>query len=420
MGLAERRKAMGYSQERFATVIGVDRTTVGRWDRGETTPEAVHRPKMAEALQLSLAELDALLTPPQADFPECTASPPCDRHGSEENDEMIRREFLRLMVVTGSLMALAPDDADAIAEVADRGSVGDFRLMNGHLWQVYQLARSKSSVTAVVKDQLAALNEGLKESGRAGGLYEVAGDLFQLSGELSFDGNRYTDAATSYALAAKASSHARAFDLWACALVRHAYVDVYERRYSEAAETLDVAQRVAKRGDSALSTRHWVSSVQAEVYAGLQDLGACEKALDEALRVADLTTPVHPGGWLRFDGSRLAEERGARYVQLGRLDLAEETLKRALESKPLSRGQSFRRRGAVLVDLAAVGAKRRDAEQAVRYGGEALRLAERSRSGYVARRLQALQGELRTCGRDRRVVELNTEIDVLQKALRKG
>ncbi|MGD3106750.1 helix-turn-helix transcriptional regulator [Streptomyces sp. YGL11-2] len=418
MGLAERRKAMGYSQERFAAVIGVDRTTVGRWDRGETTPEAVHRPKMADALQLGLAELDALLTPPQAHFSELTASPPCDRHGSEEID-MIRREFLRLMVVAGSLMALTPDDADAIAEIADRGSASDFRLMNCHLWQVYQLARSKSSVTAVVQDQLGALNEALKESGREGSLYEAAGDLFQLSGELSFDGNRYTDAAASYTLAANASSRARAFDLWACALVRHAYVDVYERRYSEAAETLEVARRVAKRGDSALSTRHWVASVQAEVHAGLQDLGACEKALDEAQRVADLTTPVHSGGWLRFDGSRLAEERGARYVQLGRLDLAEKSLKHALESNALSRGQSFRRRGAVLVDLATVGAKRRDAEQVATYGGEALRLARKSGSGYIARRLQALQGDLKVCGRDRRVVELNSEIGVLQEALRK-
>ncbi|MER6052300.1 helix-turn-helix transcriptional regulator [Streptomyces sp. NPDC001793] len=420
MDLAERRKAMGYSQERFAAVIGVDRTTVGRWDRGETTPEAVHRPKMAEALQLGLAELDALLTPPQADFPECTASLPCDRHGSEEIDDMIRREFLRLIVVAGSLTALTPENADAIAEVADRGSAEDFRLMNCHLWQVYQLARAKSSVNAVVKDQLGALNEALKESSRAGGLYEAAGDLFQLSGELSFDGNRYTDAAASYTLAAEASSHARAFDLWACALVRHAYVDVYERRYSEAAETLDVARRVAKRGDSTLSTRYWVASVQAEVYAGLQDLAACGKALDEAQRVADLTAPVHPGGWLRFDDSRLAEERGARYVQLGRLDLAEETLKRALASEALSRGQSVRRRGAVLVDLAAVGAKRRDAEQVVTYGGEALRLAKRSGSGYLARRLQALRGDLKTCGRNRRVVELNTEVDVLRKTLRKG
>ncbi|MEU7634650.1 helix-turn-helix transcriptional regulator [Streptomyces sp. NPDC039016] len=420
MGLAERRKAMGYSQERFAAVIGVDRTTVGRWDRGVTTPEAYHRPKMAEALQLSLNELDALLTPPRADFQECTASPPCDRHGTEEIDDMIRREFLRLMVVAGALTALAPGDADAIAEIVDRRSADDFRLMNSHLWQVYQLARSKSSVTPVVQGQLGALNDALKESSRGGGLYEAAGDLFQLAGELSFDGNRYTDAAASYALAASASSNVQAFDLWACALVRHAYVDLYEGRYTEAAETLDVAGRVAKRGDSALSTRHWVASVQAEVYAGLQNLGACERALDEAQRVADLATPVHTGGWLRFDGSRLAEERGARYVQLGRLDLAEETLKRALESRALSKGQSFRRRGAVLVDLAAVGAKRRDVEQVITYGGEALQLAKQSGSGYIARRLQGLQMDLQKCGRDGRVASFSTEIGSLQTMLRKG
>jgi hypothetical protein len=29
------------------------------------------------------------------------------------------------------------------------------------------------------------------------------------------------------------------------------------------------------------------------------------------------------GVWLRFDNSRLMEERGARYVELGHLDLAE-------------------------------------------------------------------------------------------------
>ncbi|MGW2667309.1 helix-turn-helix transcriptional regulator [Streptomyces sp. NPDC001272] len=33
MGLAERRKALGYSQEKSAELLGVDRTTVGRWER---------------------------------------------------------------------------------------------------------------------------------------------------------------------------------------------------------------------------------------------------------------------------------------------------------------------------------------------------------------------------------------------------
>ncbi|MDJ0384682.1 hypothetical protein [Streptomyces sp. G-G2] len=41
--------------------------------------------------------------------------------------------------------------------------------------------------------------------------------------------------------------------------------------------------------------------------------------------------------------------------------------------------QSYRRRGAVLADLAAIGAKRRDPEQVVLYGREAI-----PKPGYVA------------------------------------
>jgi len=413
--LAKRRKAMGYSQEKFAHALGVDRTTVGRWERGETTPEAVQRPRMAELLQLDLAELDALLTPPQADLLESAASPSEDRHSSGEIDDMIRREFLRLMAVTGALTALGTDEAEATAEAVERGSLGDFHRMNGHLWQVYQLARSKGSVITIVQDQLNVLNDALKTSPsrRASALCEAAGDLWQLAGELAFDGNRYTDAAVAYTLATSASSDARAFDLWACALVRHAYVDVYEKRFVEAAETLQAARKVAARGDSSLSTRYWVASVQAEAYAGLRDLAACERALDEAQGVADLPGTIHNGGWLRFDGSRLVEERGARYVQLGRLDLAETALRSTLDSGALAEGLSFRRRGVVLADLAAIGAKRRDAEQVVSYGSEALRLAKQSGSGYVARRLQTLRAELGSLGRDRRVAELDAEIGVL-------
>lgn len=66
--------------------------------------------------------------------------------------------------------------------------------------------------------------------------------------------------------------------LWACALVRHAYVDLYERRYTDATGTLSAAEKVARRGDSSLSTRYWVTSVQAEAYAGLGNLSACERA----------------------------------------------------------------------------------------------------------------------------------------------
>ncbi|WP_098011341.1 helix-turn-helix transcriptional regulator [Streptomyces sp. sk226] len=415
MGMGERRRSLGYSQEQLAELLGVDRTTIGRWESGRSTPQPPQRPGLAEALELSREELDALLARPQRSSPEEVRRAPSNGPSAGEPDEMIRREFLRILTVSGALTALPIDDAEALEDGVRRGAPEDFARMNTHLWQVYQLARSKGAVYPLVRDQLTTLNDTLAGDTRNNSrpLLNAAADLFQLAGEVAFDANRYSDAAASYALAASVSKNAGAYDLWACALVRHAYVDMSERRYSQAAQILEAARTLAERGDSALSTRHWVASVQAEAYAGLGDLPSCERAMDRAEEVTALPVGSVNGGWLRFDGSRLAEERGARYVQLGRLDLAEEALKAALTQGALSSGQSFRRRGTVLADLAVIGAKRRDAEQVIEYGREALRLARASSSGYVARRLQALCGEVAPLRRDRRVADLGAEITAL-------
>jgi transcriptional regulator with XRE-family HTH domain len=63
--LASRREALGFTQETLAEKLGVDRTTVGRWESGKLSPQPWRRPKLAKALKLSLAELDGLLHPAQ-------------------------------------------------------------------------------------------------------------------------------------------------------------------------------------------------------------------------------------------------------------------------------------------------------------------------------------------------------------------
>ncbi|MEU8567805.1 helix-turn-helix transcriptional regulator [Streptomyces pathocidini] len=416
VGLAERRKALGYSQEGLAHALGVDRTTIGRWENGRNLPQPSLRRKIAALLQLGLAELDTLTLQLPAEPQEPAGPPLCDCHApGDMDDDMIRRDFLRVLAVSGALPALSVDEAAALTEGIHRGNSTDFTRMNSHLWQVYQLARVKGSVYPIVREQLQALHRTLdgRSDAEVSGLRSAAADLFQLAGELAFDGNRYTDAAASYVLAASVSKDVGSFDLWACALVRHAYVDMYERQYREAASTLSAAGTIASRGDSSMSTRYWVASVQAEAYAGMGDLTACERALDEAEKVLDLPGPIHNGGWLRFDGSRLAEERGARYVQLGRLNLGETALMGALDHDPLAKGPSFRRRGAVLTDLAVIGAKRRDTDQVVTFGSEALQLALETTSGYVARRLQVLRAELGPIARDRRIAELDAGIRAL-------
>lgn len=59
--LAARREAMGFTQEGFAVRLGVELSTVGRWERGTLTPQPWRRPQIAQVLGVSLERLEQLL-----------------------------------------------------------------------------------------------------------------------------------------------------------------------------------------------------------------------------------------------------------------------------------------------------------------------------------------------------------------------
>jgi tetratricopeptide (TPR) repeat protein len=292
--------------------------------------------------------------------------------------------------------------------------IADHAKLNAHLWQVYALASSKADVLPLVRRQLDVLAERLAtphgpDAHRQ--LCALTGDLFQLAGEIFFDRNAYTDAAHCYVLAAHASKDAKAYDLWACALTRHAYLSVYEHQYVAAQPMLELAGSLVRSGDAGLSTRHWVAAVQAETYAGLGDLASCEHALEEAERVRDLTWPAHNGGWLRFDGARLAEERGTCYVTLGRVDAAEQALTQALRQT-----LSPRRRASVLADLAVMGIQRRDRDRVLVYAQGALDEARATDSGMVVRKLADVRRYLSPMLTDPQIRAIDDEIKTLTTA----
>lgn len=420
--LTERRKALGYSQEALAEHMSVDRSTVARWERGECEPQPYIRRKLAQVLQVTPLELDGLLAPCE---PASRAVPmpvttlqvrPESDVDVDELDDMNRRELLRLLSVAGTLVALPRVEAapahGEIAETLEASNVAQYEALNAHLWQVYALSTSKRLVYPLVRQQLGLLTESLEEAHSAAThkrLCVLAGDLFQLAGEILFDGNRYTDAAYCYTLAANACKEAGAFDLWACALTRHSFISMYERRFTNVTPLLDAASYIAERGNNQLSTRYWVAAVQAEAYAGLGNYEACNRALDLAERVRSLSGDITLSGWLRFDGSRLAEERGTCYIALGKPELAETALREALKQ-----GISLRRRGSVLSDLAMLGIQRRDVEQVVHYGRQAVELAEQTGSrGYIGRKLQSLQAQLAPLLGDPRLSSLSDQISRL-------
>jgi transcriptional regulator with XRE-family HTH domain len=59
--LCQRRKALGFSQERLAEALGVERSTVVRWESAETDPQPWHRSRIASALRVTLEQLDEML-----------------------------------------------------------------------------------------------------------------------------------------------------------------------------------------------------------------------------------------------------------------------------------------------------------------------------------------------------------------------
>ena len=401
--------------QRADEVLGADGALLRAYDRLQVLASGRRR-EAARAVGVVTAEPG--LRQPCEDRVSVIFAP--GRPHPSETDEMDRRELLRLFSMAGALLALpetglegeliastgGPDCPDSV----DTAGLAGYATLNTHLWQVFGLAPVKTHLLPLVRNQLGVLTDGLRRSAGPARrqLCLLAADLFQLAGEVFFDGNRYTDAAHCYTLAATAGGQADAFDLWACALTRHAYLAVYECQFSRAAPMLEVAAALARRGDPALSTRYWIAAVQAETFAGLGDRDGCERALDAAAAVQGMAGTVHNGGWLRFDGSRLAEERGTCYVTLGRADLAESALTGALAG-PLT----TRRRAGVLTDLAMIGVHRRDTDQVLAHAEGALSIARHTGSGVIGRRLRSLQSHLGPLLADTQIQRLAGEISAL-------
>lgn len=59
--LRRRREQQGWTQERLAHALGVETSTYRSWERGEASPRVGRRPRLANLLDVSLAEMNRLL-----------------------------------------------------------------------------------------------------------------------------------------------------------------------------------------------------------------------------------------------------------------------------------------------------------------------------------------------------------------------
>ena len=330
--LAQRREIVGHTQETLAEFMGVELSTVGRWERGETSPQPWCRPRLAQALTVSLEELDRMLaegqpveeTPETADEPvevpeqERVLSAPWSHRGTVEvavvlrgGDRVRRRGFVFL---TGAALTapahqwLVHEPEPLISglagrrvstELADRftAMIGELRAMDDVAGggTVLPLAEQQFGLVADLLDQ-ASYDES---TGRR--FHAVLAELGQLCGWCGYDAGRQGLAQRYYIAALRAAR---------------------EGQPADAVTLIDTAV-VGARGRETASLLAQLYSKQAYALATMGDTSRCNAAITKARTEVERLNRNDDPPWLYWvSPAEITAGAGRCLQKLGQIDQA--------------------------------------------------------------------------------------------------
>lgn len=116
--IAERREALGLSQEQLAERIGVRAQTVSRWERGANLGRIGNLDRVAEALEITMSDLMADLEPTNGNGQQEKSTDATDRI------EALEGEVSELRGGLVAAVELLLDQAEREAEAAERRAEG--------------------------------------------------------------------------------------------------------------------------------------------------------------------------------------------------------------------------------------------------------------------------------------------------------
>lgn len=293
--LAEQRKAAGFTQETLAYALGVDRTTVARWESGETEPQPWVRRKLAQRLGVTTDRLAELL---RADT--LVDSPPDLPHRRSSHTDPAAVRALAAQVATIAQRYETEPSASLVAEAGQCYASLSFLLVQGGNEWVQQKLQRVATESAALLSQL-VWDASSRRDGAAAA--------------------HYCDASIAHATECNdmvAIAHAE---------LRKAYIALYgpaERRNP----------RLGLNGAQAAATKSWHVSHAlrglaqlhvGEAFAMLGEYRQCEQALSAAERAFaamqpdDVATDV-------FSPAQFGRLAGSCYLFLGHPERAEQFL----------------------------------------------------------------------------------------------
>ncbi|MDX3187854.1 helix-turn-helix transcriptional regulator [Streptomyces sp. MN03-5084-2B] len=194
--LARARKAAGYTQEALAEVLETDRSTIVRWEAGDTEPLPFKRPKLAQVLGVTAAELEQLLaeglTPPAIPEQDGVLTEP-----EVPSDPMKRRTLMKWGVAATAATGIGIDvfgsigmaDVRRLQRTTDRLCNLDHRHGGETLWQ---------AGVATVREANVMLEQGSYSTSVGQALLEATGNLQIRTGWLACDAGQHEVARSSF------------------------------------------------------------------------------------------------------------------------------------------------------------------------------------------------------------------------------
>ncbi|MGH3867487.1 MAG: helix-turn-helix transcriptional regulator [Pseudonocardiaceae bacterium] len=424
--LAQRRKAVGQTQEQLAALLGVERSTVVRWEAGETEPLPWCRPKLAEALAVSLDVLSVLLATAD-DFP------------AEPSDALL----LSLGEFSSAQVGMLMERFTAMDMGSRRDALQQLTIMSGTVlvppvrrWLAQAFAAVPLiSPESVSSDALDALEHALiffrqwDESGVGGlrrkavvgqlnavaetlhephspevrqRLFQITAELAQLAGWMAYDEGLPGVAQRYYLLGLSACHEARSPVLGAKILGDMSRLSTEARHYEDSLDLTRTALYILPRTDSGL-VRTELLGVKSRVHVRLGNQAAATRAAEACVEAWQDAQNEPTPSWLYYMNQAGANGLAANAYMglalraedsghaLAYAERAEWHNRSALASRPPSydRSRTFHE-----IVLAEVRLAQRDLGESVTVAQSALELAAPMSSILVCDRLLRFHGEL--------------------------
>ncbi|MEU7155454.1 helix-turn-helix transcriptional regulator [Streptomyces chrestomyceticus] len=347
-GLARRRRALGFTQESLAEALGVERSTVRRWESGDASPLPFLRPRLARLLRVNVEEFEHLLT----------VAPAVTSGRSTERISYALRH---------------PSGVDLMVAAELRSSTTD-------LAGRYDAAPSATLIADAGQqlDRIAFLADEAPVGRVQRELRALQADASMLMGQLIWDASQrhaHESARAYYAQSLEVARHLLDQAIEGHALLRIGYVALYGANdHRQGLELALQAARTTRKTSHALTGLALLHAAEAHAFLG--EHSECERALlgaEKHLGRSDGTDAAHE----LFTPTHFGRLAGSCYLSLGKYDQAQRFL-----SDTASRMQDrHKSRAIVLGNLALTAIRQGDLDTALVVFDDAVDELRRTRGG---------------------------------------